>query len=63
MGRPPKPLGERQAEVIALRLTSVDKETVEEAARQAGLPMAVYARQVVLDRARRTVEATPHGRR
>lgn len=48
MGRPRKPETEHRSERVAFRLSPDELSMLETAAKQTGLPLSVYARQIAL---------------
>jgi hypothetical protein len=57
MARPKKNPGELKAEFLAFRLTPAERLQIEEAAREAGMSAAAYARMLTLNR---RISIRPH---
>lgn len=52
-GRPPKPAGESQTAVLFLKMTPDERGAIDAAARAAGRPVSVWAREILLSVARK----------
>jgi len=47
-GRPAKPAHEARTESVALRITAVERDRIQQEARRAGLALSTYCRRVLL---------------
>jgi uncharacterized protein (DUF1778 family) len=55
MGRPPKPEDERKANVLRIRLTEEDRAILDEAAQLQDAETSTWAREALLELAKRTL--------
>ncbi len=53
MGRPPKPPDDRKSSELRIRLTAMDRETLDEVARSKGAETSTWARDILLKAAKR----------
>jgi len=53
MGRPPKPKAEQASEIVALRLTAVERAECERAAKRADVNLSAWMRDRLLRAAKR----------